>query len=121
MQIILTALAVGAAITSAVCAWFAYRHSLKLSTRDKIDLLKADILQVVSPIEGKRLWADAIMKSYRENGNIAAKVECVAPFLESDHTDEEWLILLPAAIEELRKEGYAHLLGNKDIHFTTKK
>ena len=112
MQIILTALAVGAAIVSAACAFLAYRQSKVLSTREKIDILKAEILQVISTIEGRKQWEASLMASYRENGNIAANIEVVVPLFESKYDDDNWIMLLPAALEELKNEGYDKLFRN---------
>ena len=40
-----------AAVISAIWAYLTFQFSRKLSTRERIDILKAEILRAVSPIE----------------------------------------------------------------------
>ena len=110
----------GAAVLSAFFAGLAFLFSRKLSTRERIDILKAEILRVVSTIEGKKQWGEALMKSRSDNGHIAANIEVVVPLLCAKY--KKWdTQLLSAAIAELRNEGYGKLLGHPDIKFTSRR
>ncbi len=114
-NVIVLLFSTGAAVVSAICAYLTFRFSRKLSTQEKLDILKAEILRVVSPLETRKKWRETVNKSYYDSGNIAADVNDLAELLGPDYQGSEWVKLLPAAIIELKDEQYGGLLGMSHI------
>ena len=102
----------GAAAVSAFFAGLAFLFSRRLSTREKIDILKAEILRFVSIVENRQAWVTmGILSRQIEGWGIGPDVRSLADFLGAKYKKEKWVVLIPAAIEELRHEGYSQLLG----------
>ena len=104
-----------AAVISAICALFTfmvYLFSRKLSRRDMVDLLKIEILQVVSSVQGRDAWIKtaALSKMY-DGGGVGPRTDRLAGLLGSKYQKKKWLWLIPVALEELKKAGYGNLLG----------
>ena len=106
----------GAALVSAYCAYL----SRKPSRRDMVDTLKLEILRLVSTIEGRNKWRNAVKESYHENGQIGASIRVLTGLLGPDYQEEKWVRLLPVAIQELKNEGNIELLGMRDISLVDK-
>lgn len=119
----------GAAGISAVCALLTfvfYLFSRKKSRREMVDILKLEILQVVSNVQGREAWitAAAISRQY-EGGGVGPRIDRLASLLgiiyqsklksksnrKSKYQKDKWMAMLPIALEELKKEGYKDLLG----------
>ena len=130
-----------AAALSALCALFSFLFSLlsrRTSRREIVDTLKLEILQVVSTVQGRQGWIKIIQVSTTlEGGGVGPRMDRLAgllgimyksnpnaPFysrlkvkltsklkLKNKYEKDKWLILLPIALEELKKEGYKDLLG----------
>ena len=116
-NVIVLLFSTGAAVVSAVCAYLAR----KPSRRDMVDTLKLEILRVVSTIEGRKKWVDTVNESYyKENKHIGTSIKPLAGLLDSDYQQDKWVKLLPIAIQELKNEGNAPLLGMRDKHILDK-
>ena len=87
-----------------------------------IDILKLEILQVVSTVEGREAWIKmATVSRMYEGGGVGPRIDRLAGLLgvmyqskrkrKSKYQKDKWMALLPIALEELKKEGYATLLG----------
>ena len=101
-----------AAFISACFAGLAFLSSRRLSTREKIDILKAEILRVISTAHDRADWiATGTVSRYTKGGGIGPDVRSLAGFLGTKYKRKKWIVLIPTAIEELRNEGYRKLLG----------
>jgi len=76
----------GAAAVSAICALLAFLFSRKLSRRDMVDLLKIEILQVVSSVQGRDAWIKtaALSKMY-DGGGVGPRTDRLAGLLGSKY------------------------------------
>ena len=116
-NVIVLLFSTGAAIVSAICAYLAR----KPSRRDMVDTLKLEILRVVSTLEGRKKWLDAVRKSYyEENNHGGTSIEPLAELLDSDYQKDKWIRLFPVAVQELKNEGNSGLLGMSDINLVDK-
>ena len=102
----------GAAAISAISALLAFLFLRKLSRRDMVDILKIEILRVVSSVQGREIW----IKHHRRylmhtGGHSGPTARTLVELLGRKYKKEKWMILVLVAIEELRKEGYRDLLG----------
>ena len=107
-----------AAAISASCAFltlFIYMFSKRPSRREMVDILKFEILRLVSTLEGRKIWNDTVEKSYRKNGSIGVSLEDLAGLLGTDYQENKWRRLFSVAIQELKNEGNDRLLKMKDI------
>ena len=126
--------AVAAAI-SAVFAGLAFLLSRRISRREMVDILKLEVLQVVSTVQGREGWIKTVnISSELDGGGIGPRIDRLAGLLgviytnpdaplylrfkaklKSKHKNkyetDKWMALLPIALEELKKEGYSTLLG----------
>ena len=101
-----------AAVVSAFFAGLVFLSSRRPSTREKIDILKAEILRVVSVVDDRQQWiAVATISRQVEGWGIGPDIRRLAGLLGAMYKRKKWVILIPAAIEELRHEGYGKLLG----------
>ena len=100
----------GAAVVSAFFAGLAFLFSRKLSTREMIDILKAEILVIFTSQQKQLEVIQAVKSSYQGDGGATVDVKDLARFLRNpNHRRGKWLILFPAAFEELKHEGYKKL------------
>ena len=102
-----------AAAISAFCALLSFLFSRKLSRREMVDIIKVEILRVVSSVQGRDAWVKiaTISKTY-EGGGVGPRVDSLAKLLDGKkYKKDKWLWLIPVALEELKKDGYSNLLG----------
>jgi len=111
-----------AAAISAFFAGLAFLFSRRVSRREMVDILKLEILQVVSTVQGREAWIKiATISRMYEGGEVGPRIDRLAGLLgvmyqskrkrKSKYQKDKWLIILPIALEELKKEGYKDLLG----------
>ena len=106
-----------AAAISASCAFLTlliYMFSKRPSRREMVDILKFEILRVVSTLEGQKIWNSTVEESYRNNRSIGVSIVDLAGLLGKDYQKNKWRRLLAVAIQELKTEGNDRLLGMKD-------
>ena len=102
-----------AAALSALCALLTFLFSRRLSARERVDILKAEILRVVSVVDDRQEWigdSDSISTKLTA-GVLDPDVRRLAGLLGAKYKRKKWIIFIPAAIEELRHESYGRLLG----------
>ena len=105
-----------AAAVSAVCALLTFLYSRKPSRRDRVDILKLIILEIVSFEDSKELWQYMVnLSKGLEGGGVGPKVNRLAEFIATytknkRYRKEKWLTLIPVACRELIREGYGTLL-----------
>ena len=130
-----------AAALSALCALLTFLFFLlsrRISRQEMVDILKLEILQVVSTVQGREAWITTVNISQKyEGGGVGPQINRLAgllgviysdnsnaPFysrlkaklksklkLKNKYEKDKWMALLPIALEELKKEGYKDLLG----------
>ena len=115
-----------AAAISALFAGLAFLFSRRVSRREMIDILKLEILQVVSTVQGREAWIKmATISRMYEGEGVGPRIDRLAGLLgvmyqsklkfnrkrKSKYQKDKWMALLPIALEELKKEGYKDLLG----------
>jgi hypothetical protein len=98
-----------AAVFSAAAAVLAVWFSRRLSTRDRIDILKGEILELVSSQQGREAWIQIKNLSTLSYGG--PRSGDLAGLLKRKYQKDKWVRLLPAALEALNNEGYGKLLG----------
>lgn len=98
-----------AAVFSAAAAVLAVWFSRRLSTRDRIDILKGEILELVSSQQGREAWIKT--KDLSILGYGGPRSRDLARLLKRKYQKDKWVKLLPAALEALKNEGYGELLG----------
>lgn len=102
-----------AAGISAICALITlvvYLFSRQLSRREMLDLVKVDILEVVSNAQAYELWKQTMALSAMLHG--LPKVKELADFLaakESKYKKDKWKRLILPALEELKREGHSRV------------
>lgn len=102
----------GAAAISALCAFLTFLFSRRMSRRDMVDILKIEILEMVSSVQGRSAWAKAAKTSQvLEGGGIGPRVDSLMRLFKPKYQKDKWYALFPVALEELRKEGYGKLLN----------
>lgn len=106
IAIIFSALSAG---VSAYCAYRTYRDSKKVSIRDKIDLLKADIRVKTFDSAGQQKLRNKIFQSGDSEYNKIICYEDLSKVLYPEHQNKEWVKLLPGAVDELIGEGHLNL------------
>ena len=108
----------GAAAISAICALLTFWFSRKLSRREMVDILKFEILRVVSTLEGRNKWRNTVEESYsKENKHIGVSIKSLSGLLEPEYQKDRWVKLFPVAVQELKHEGNDSLLemGNRKL------
>ena len=102
---IISAIAAACSATAAIIAvWF----SRQISTRERLDILKAEILSVVSSPPGKDAWKATMRLSVLNHGAVLSGD--LAKVLKRKYRKGNWVRLMPAALAELRRDGYAILV-----------
>ena len=77
-----------------------------------VDILKIEILKMVSSVQGRSAWVAAAQTSQTlEGGGIGARVDSLMLLFKPKYQKNKWYALFPVALEELRKEGYGNLLN----------
>ena len=105
----------GAAAVSAICAFLSFWFSRKMSERDMLNLVKVEILKVVSSARGQADWIQEMEFSKTfEGGGVGVRVNSLASLLGRKYKRKKWVSLIPPALEELKKEGHQKLLGMSD-------
>ena len=100
------------AVLSALFAGLAFVFSRRLSPREKLDILKAEILRVVSIEYSKKDWDFLwINSTVHEGDGVGPDARSLAIVLGPKYIKYQWVVLIPAAVEELKHEGYGDLLG----------
>ena len=108
-----------AAMISAFFAGLTFMFSRKMSRRDKIDHLKIEILQIVSNAQGRSAWIRTLdeLQRFDADGDVrTVRVDALVGLLSHRYHKSKWFRLFPAALEELKNEGYSNLLGMKQGH-----
>ena len=102
-----------AAVLSAATAILAVWFSRQPSTRERIDILKGEILGFVATEQGLRIWMQTreISKFRSKSAYGTPKIMDLAKLLKRKYQKSEWIRLIPAALQELKKDGHGHLLG----------
>ena len=102
-----------AAVFSAAAAIVAVWFSRQSSTRERIDILKGEILGFVATVQGQRLWIQTkeLSKLLSESPNGNPRLADLAGLLKRKYRKAKWVRLISAALEELKNEGYGELLG----------
>ena len=86
-----------------------------------VDILKMEVLLVVSTVQGRETWVRVAYLSSMEDGGIGPGIDRLAALLgvmgqskikrKTKYQKKKWMVLLPIALAELKKEGYKDLLG----------
>lgn len=111
--------ALWSAVAACISAFFAgltIYFTNKKSTREMIDIVKADILVLTSDLDGRRIWKETSDRSQQlEGGGRGPRIQRFADLLATKRKKKKrdkrylrgkWIWIIPAAMEELRKEGY---------------
>ena len=98
-----------AAVFSAAAAVLAVWFSRQLSTRERIDILKGEILGVLSTAQGQKAWIKINTLSSSTSVYGGPKIVDLAKILNRKYRKDKWIRLLPAALEELKNEGHGNL------------
>ena len=89
--------------------------SAKATKREMIDIIKDDVLILISSVQGRAIWQKTVFISRKYQGNgKGPKVGTLAELLavkDSKYKEDEWQWLIPVALEELKREGYRENLG----------
>ena len=101
------------AVFSAAAAVLAVWFSRQPSPRERIDILKGEILGLVATVQGQRLWIQTkeLSKLLSESPYGNPRLVDLAGLLKRKYRKVKWVRLIPAALEELKNEGYGELLG----------
>ena len=99
-----------AACISAFFAGLTVYFTYRKTTRQMIDITKADILVLTSGVQGRESWkATSNLSQEFEGGNIGPRTDRLAKLLSvrsKRYLKDKWLWIIPAAVEELRNEGF---------------
>lgn len=68
-------LSAAAAFLSAFFAVLTFILSRRLSRRDRVDILKFEILKMVSTLKGRKEWKEVVDESYSDTENIGIKID----------------------------------------------
>ena len=109
MELVVLVSAIAAAV-SAMSALLTFLFSRKRSRRDRVDILKIEILEKVSHVEGRDLWIKTMSLSAMRVGG-GPRFDDIAKFLGAKYARKKWVRLIPVALEELKRDGYSRLLG----------
>ena len=103
-----------AAVFSAAAAVLAVWFSRQPSTRERIDILKGEILGLVATEPGYNAWTEIKELSKLRSGSAYGNpiLGDLAGLLKRKYQKAGWVRLIPAALQELQKEGHGGLLGN---------
>ena len=87
----------------------------KTTKREMIDIIKDDVLILISSVQGRTIWQKTVFISQKYQGNgKGPKVGTLAELLavkDSKYKEDEWQWLIPVALEELKRDGYRENLG----------
>ena len=87
----------------------------KTTKREMIDIIKDDVLILISSVQGRAIWQETVFISQKYQGNgKGPKVGTLAELLsvkDSRYKEDKWQWLIPVALEELKREGYGDKLG----------
>ena len=102
-----------AAVLSAATAILAVWFSRQPSTRERVDILKGEILGLVATEPGQKAWIETkeLSKLLSESPYGNPRIGDLAGLLKRQYRKNKWVRLIPAALVELKKEGYTNLLG----------
>ena len=102
-----------AAVLSAATAILAVWFSRQPSTRERIDILKGEILGLVATEPGQKAWVATKELSKLRSGSAYGNpiLGDLAGLLKRKYRKAKWVRLIPAALQELKNEGYGELLG----------
>ena len=78
--------------------------TFKKSRRELLDELKLEILVFVSSAQGREKWKEAMDLTETEGSKVP--VLGLLNLLDRKYEKKKWYRLMPAAIAELRNEGY---------------
>ena len=101
LAVAISAIAAG---ISAATALISVIFSLKKSRRQLLDELKVAVLEFVSNAQGRQTWKETMDLNETESSKIP--VIHLFKLLDRKYQRKKWYLLLPAAITELRNEGY---------------
>ena len=103
-----------AACISAFFAGLTVFFRIQKSTREMIDIVKADILVLTSAADGRKKWQN-IFKTAQTLEGLGPHIRQLAGLLatkkvgmkrDKKYLSVKWVWIIPAAIEELHNEGY---------------
>ena len=97
-----------AAAVSAISALLSFIFSRKMSRREMLDIMKIQILQLVSSKQGRDEWVQIAAASIKRHG-LPMPREFI-DLLGTRYNKKKWHRLFLPAVEELKREGYGHLL-----------
>lgn len=102
-----------ASVFSAAAAILAVWFSRQISTQERIDILKGEILGLVATEQGQKAWIQTkeVSKFRSGSGYGNPRIVDLAGLLKRKYQQAKWVRLLPAALQELKNEGYGELLG----------
>ena len=102
-----------AAVLSAATAILAVWFSRQPSPRERIDILKGEILGLVATEPGQNAWVATKELSKLRSGSAYGNpiLGDLAGLLKRKYRKAKWVRLIPAALQELKNEGYGELLG----------
>ena len=95
-----------AAVCSAAAAVSAVWFSRQPSTRERIDILKDEILGFVATEQGQKAWIKINTLSSSTSVYGGPKIVDLAKILKRKYRKDKWVRLLPAALEELKIEKH---------------
>ena len=87
----------------------------KPTKREMIEIIKDDVLILISSVQGRAIWQKTVYISQMYQGDgKGPKVGTLAELLavkDSKYKEDEWQWLIPVALEKLKNEGYRDKLG----------
>ena len=93
-----------AAAISAATALISVLYSLKKSRRQLLDELKVVVLEYVSSVQGQQKWRETM--DLHETEETKVSVIHLLTLLDKKYHKKKWYRILPAALTELKNEGF---------------